>query len=70
VSTGASITGEAASSADYHRRLPRGVSLDEVFSLREDRTPSQDWVVRYRTRLLQVGVGQRVRPRQKVVVEE
>lgn len=60
----------AAAAADYHRCLPRGINLDEVFSLREERTLSQDWVVRYHARLLQVAAGQRVQPRQKVVVEE
>jgi hypothetical protein len=60
----------AASPSDYHRRPPRGLNLDEVFSLREERTLSQDWVVSYHSRLLQVAAGQRVRPRQKVVVEE
>jgi len=61
---------EAASKADYHRKLPRGMKLDEVFSLEEQRTLSQDWVVSYQRRLLQVARGQRVRPGQKIVVQE
>ncbi|MGH9483217.1 MAG: hypothetical protein ACRD1L_14110 [Terriglobales bacterium] len=58
------------SAADYHRKLPRGVDLDQVFSLRQERVLSQDWVVRYGPRLLQVEAGQRVGPGQKLVVEE
>jgi hypothetical protein len=61
---------EAASAGDYHRRVPRGMNLDEVFSLREERVLSQDWVVRYANRSLQVSPGQRVRPGQRITVEE
>lgn len=61
---------EAASKVDYHRKVPRGMNLDEVFSLRSERVLSQDWVVRHENRLLQVEARQRVRPRQKITVEE
>jgi len=61
---------EAASKADYHRKVPRGMKLDEVFSLEEQRRLSQDWVVSYERRLLQVARGQGVRPGQKIVVQQ
>jgi len=41
-------------SADYHRRRPTARQLDEVFWLEEERVVSEDWVVRYHNRLLQV----------------
>lgn len=58
------------SPTDYHRPLPRGMKLDEVFSLHTQRRVSEDWVVSYRNRLLQIAAGQGVRPRQTVIVEE
>lgn len=44
----------AAASADYHRRRPTTRQLDEVFWLEEERGVSEDWVVRYNNRLLQL----------------
>jgi transposase len=43
-----------ASGDDFHVAVPRGVQLDKVFRLKEKRTVSNDWVVRYDNRLLQV----------------
>src|SRR2546422_973764 len=43
-----------ASSDDFHVTRPRGLRLDTVFRLEEDRTVSNDWVVRYDNRLLQL----------------
>ncbi|MGA8232105.1 MAG: ISNCY family transposase [Candidatus Acidiferrales bacterium] len=40
--------------ADYHRRRPTARQLDEVFWLEEERVVSEDWVVRYHNRLLQL----------------
>ena len=40
--------------ADYHRRVEASWDLREVFCLEEERTVSQDWVVRYKSRLLQL----------------
>jgi transposase len=40
--------------ADYHRRRPTARQLDEVFWLEEERVVSEDWVVRYNNRLLQL----------------
>ncbi len=44
----------AAEEADYHRRRPTARQLDEVFWLEEERVVSEDWVVRYKNRLLQL----------------
>jgi transposase len=43
-----------ASAEDFHVAVPRGVQLDTVFRLEEKRTVSNDWVVRYDNRLLQL----------------
>ena len=39
---------------DFHVAVPRGLRLDTVFRLEEQRTVSNDWVVRYDNRLLQL----------------
>jgi len=44
----------AAEATDYHRRQPTARQLDEVFWLEEERVVSEDWVVRYQSRLLQL----------------
>ena len=44
----------AASAVDHHRRRPTARQLDEVFWLEEERVVSADWVVSYKTRLLQL----------------
>lgn len=43
-----------AASDDFHVARPRGLRLDTVFRLEEDRTVSNDWVVRYDNRFLQL----------------
>jgi transposase len=43
-----------ASADDFHVAVPRGVQLARVFRLEEKRTVSNDWVVRYDNRLLQI----------------
>lgn len=43
-----------ASPDDYHVALPSGVRLDQVFRLETTRAVSNDWVVRYENRLLQL----------------
>jgi hypothetical protein len=43
-----------ASPDDYHVAVPRGVRLDQVFRLETTRAVSNDWVVRYENRLLQL----------------
>ena len=39
---------------DYHRNRPRKAELDAIFRLEEPRTISNDWVVQYQGRLLQI----------------
>jgi hypothetical protein len=41
-------------SSDYPRRTPTARQLDQVFWLEEERVVSEDWVVRYKNRLLQL----------------
>jgi transposase len=43
-----------ASPDDFHRVVPRRLSLDQVFRLEDTRTVSNDWVVRYANRHLQL----------------
>lgn len=43
-----------AASDDFHRAVPPGVSLAQVFRLEETRTVSNDWVVRYANRHFQL----------------
>ena len=43
-----------ASPDDFHVARPRGLRLDAVFRLQADRVVSNDWVVRYGNRLLQL----------------
>ena len=43
-----------ASADDFHVAVARGVRLDQVFRLEETRTVSNDWVVRYDNRYLQI----------------
>ena len=43
-----------AAEADYHRRRPTSRQLEEVFWLEEERVVSEDWVVGYKNRVLQL----------------
>lgn len=56
-----------AEAVDFHEPVPAGVNLDEVFSLEYERTVSNDWVVRYENRFLQIETPQ-VRPGAKVTI--
>jgi transposase len=62
----------AAAPADYHRRRPTSRQLDEVFWLEEERVISEDWVVHYRSRLLQLERPSRPRvpTKSRVLVRE
>lgn len=66
------FTRAAAETADYHRRRPTARQLDEVFWLEEERVVSEDWVVRYQNRLLQLARQSRhwAPSRSRVVVRE
>jgi transposase len=60
-----------ASIEDFHRRVPSRTTLDRVFQLEEVRVLSNDWVVRYDTRYLQVARQSGQAPaRSTVVVRE
>jgi transposase len=48
------FTQAAASDEDFHVAVPRGQQLDKVFRRQEARTVSNDWVIRYDNRLLQL----------------
>src|SRR6202035_1668980 len=59
----------AASGVDYHRKTPSQKILDDVFRLETERVISNDGVVRYQNRLLQVkNQGRRTAPPQSKVV--
>jgi Helix-turn-helix domain len=44
----------AAQAEDYHRRAPRAAELDRIFRLQSERTISNDGVVRYQNRWMQL----------------
>jgi hypothetical protein len=62
----------AAAAADYRRRRPTARRLDEIFWLKEERVLSEDWVVRYQNRLLQLERPSRPRvpAKSRVLVRE
>jgi len=56
---------------DFHRRIPSRTTLDRVFQLEEERVLSNDWVIRYATRYLQVARQSNQAPaRSTVLVRE
>jgi transposase len=57
----------AASPEDFHRRRPSRTCLDQVFVVQETRTVSNDWVVHYRNRLLQLERPSRRMPARSTV---
>lgn len=60
----------ARDTQDYHRRVPRGLRLHEVFSFEETRAVMNDWTIRYKRRTLQILKDNRhlPRPREHVLV--
>jgi len=56
-----------AEAVDFHEPVPAGMDLDAVFSLEYERTVSEDWVVRYNNRFLQIE-NTEVRPGAKVII--
>lgn len=58
--------------ADFHRRLPKRLDLRWVFCLEHERVVSNDWVVRYQNRFLQLQPTRRqaVAPGKRVRVEQ
>ena len=62
---------EPAAPEDYHRQAPAGRELEQVFCLETERSISNDWVVRYENRYLQLERASDYPPRQaKVTVCE
>jgi transposase len=57
-----------ASADDFHVARPRGLRLDTVFRLEETRTVSNDWVVRYANRHLQLERQSGLAPARSTVV--
>jgi transposase len=45
---------KAAKAGDLHRRVPRGVDLAQVLSIRETRLVQEDWTVRFENRWFQL----------------
>jgi transposase len=56
-----------AEAVDFHEPVPAGMDLDAIFSLECERTVSEDWVVRYDNRFLQIETPE-VRPGEKVII--
>jgi hypothetical protein len=57
---------------DYHRPVPKGMKLGHIFCFEEDRTVSNDWVVRYQNRALQIDKDNQPLPKSgsKVTVQK
>ena len=61
----------AADRDDYHRKAPSKRELDSIFCLEEERVISNDWVVRYENRYLQLERQSRYAPAgQKVTIRQ
>jgi hypothetical protein len=62
----------AASKADLHRRVPRGVRLERVLAYQETRVVQNDWTVQWRGRWFQIDERERSAglARQRVLVIE
>jgi transposase len=50
----ARFTQAASAPDDFHRRAPSRTCLDQIFQLEQTRVLSNDWVIQYETRYLQV----------------
>ena len=62
---------QPASGEDYHRQRPSKAELDAIFRIEEQRVISNDWVVQYQGRFLQIERESRYAPAGgKVVVSE
>jgi hypothetical protein len=57
-----------AATDDFHVARPRGLQLDRVFRLEQTRTVSNDWVVRYANRHLQLERQSGLAPARSTVV--
>lgn len=62
---------EPANPADFHRPVPQGLDLRNVFCMEETRVIGNDWVVRYNNRFFQIIPQSNLPPsRNKVTVQE
>ena len=62
---------EPGSPADFHQSVPDGLSLRDVFCMEQTRVISNDWVIRYKNRFLQIVPQSNLPPaRNKVTVAE
>jgi hypothetical protein len=63
---------EPAADADFHGRVLKRIKLEQVFCLESERVVSNDFVVRFRKRLLQLAPkrNQTVGPRARVIVQQ
>ena len=62
---------EPASPADFHQPVPEGLDLRNVFCHEETRVISNDWVIRYKNRFLQIVAQSKLPPaKNKVTVQE
>ena len=61
---------EPLSEVDFHRPVPKGLNLEEVFCFEQLRTVQNDWTVRYENRHYQIAEENRPlpKPRERVVV--
>jgi molybdenum-dependent DNA-binding transcriptional regulator ModE len=56
---------EPARPRDFHRRVPKGLNLAQVFCWEETRSVQNDWTIRYNNRFYQILKENRPRPRPK-----
>lgn len=59
-----------SSAVDFHEPVPDHIDLEDVFCLEQQRTVSQDWVVQYGSRLLQIEAEPYVAAGSKIVVRQ
>ena len=60
------------SQTDFHRPVPKGIELADIFSFEQTRVVSNDWCIRFNNRFFQILKKNTVRPRRraKIIVRE
>jgi transposase len=63
---------QAKNEQDSHHPVPKGMKLAEVFCFEESRVVSNDWVIRYQNRILQISKDKVAlpKPKSKVIVRK
>ncbi len=63
---------EPADKQDFHRPVPKGLNLENVFCFEYTRTVGNDWTIRYKNRSFQILKANKPlpRPKQKILVRE